>query len=214
MLRILVHQKYLTKLKGQNKHHAFYFQKLSEMLHPMLISNSKMKMPRKYCPYCGIQFVNVIYPITCKCCNNKIPINPIPIAVGLLPFYTDYFGTGLLLVNRAINPFIGEVCFPSGYIGYNESWEKAISREIFEETTIITTPEEFELINVSLTLDNTRILIFGVSKCVRTIDELKNYKPGRATSDVNIGIGTDKLCFSLHQNVYDMWFVNKSKTLE
>jgi ADP-ribose pyrophosphatase YjhB (NUDIX family) len=139
-------------------------------------------------------------------------INPIPVAVGLLPF--DIKGdVGLLIVQRAIKPFIGEYAFPGGFVDWTESWKQAISREILEETTICTNPEEFELNNIYSTPDNTRILIFGMTKKIRTIEDMKNFKANHEVSALVVGTNKTKLCFSLHQTVYDDFFNNKNKYL-
>ncbi len=164
-----------------------------------------------YCTYCSKAFDCKTYPKLCKCCNNTTFRNPIPVAVGLLPFRASSGKTGLLLVERNIKPFIGGLAFPGGFIDWNESWREAISREIFEETSVVTDPDEFSLVNLESTPDNTRVLIFGVSNKIRTGHDLSNFKSGNETSNIIIGSSHTELCFSLHQSVFNKWHMeNKS----
>lgn len=163
-----------------------------------------------HCSYCGEKYDDEWTKLqnlkTCQCCNNISYRNPIPVAVGILPFVNFENGRGLLLVQRSIKPFIGEFCLPGGFINWGESWQQCLTREIYEETHIITNPDEFELANTYSTPDNTRILIFGLSKRIRSVKILDNFEATEETSSVKIGFHNDKLCFSLHQNVYNTWF--------
>jgi len=196
----------------------------------------KIKFYSSYCGHCGYEFETETYPKLCLACDNTTFRNPIPVAVGLLPFSTDH-GTGLLLIKRAIKPFVGGLCFPGGFVDYNESWREAISREIYEETNVNTDPNEFSICSVDSTPDNARVLIFGMSNKIRTLDELNTYEETSETSGIAIGLEmdtlvnirqeelghdiwdlkryktkqNDKLCFSIHQKVYDEWFEKCNK---
>lgn len=164
-----------------------------------------------YCGYCGAGYGSDQWPKVCHCCKNTTFRNPIPVAVGLLPFVTLEEKYGLLLVRRNIKPFVGELCFPGGFIDWGESWKQAISREVREETQIDTDPNEFDLMDVHSTPDNTRVLIFGVTRKIRSHELLKNFRLTNETSEVLIGSSTTELCFTLHQIVYNDWF---DKTLK
>lgn len=166
-------------------------------------------IPNMCCGYCGHKYSELNWPRTCKCCSNISFRNPIPVAVGILPFELENGNHSILLVERAIKPFIGGFCLPGGFIDWNESWKEAISREVFEETTVITDPNEFSLQTIHSTPDNTRILIFGKSNKIRNIKELTTFKPSQETSKLLLGDISTKLCFSLHQEVYDNIFFSK-----
>lgn len=168
--------------------------------------SKQLTSPYSHCGYCGLKDTIETFPHVCSSCNNTTFRNPIPVAVGLLPFALDNDIYGILLTKRAIKPFIGEFCLPGGFVNWGESWQEAISREVFEETTLITDPKEFLLKDVHSTPDNTRILIFGYSRKVRNISELRNFKPNNESSAIMIGSSDTKLCFSLHQEVYQDWF--------
>lgn len=165
--------------------------------------------PNSHCGFCGTAYQKVgtvSWPLKCSSCNNITFRNPIPVAVGMLPFITNEQKFGLLLVQRGIKPFIGELCLPGGFVDWGESWQEAITREIFEETNVITDPNEFLLQDLHSTPDNTRILIFGISRKLRNIKEIENFKPTNETDSVLIGDQFTQLCFSLHQKVYNDWF--------
>jgi 8-oxo-dGTP pyrophosphatase MutT (NUDIX family) len=129
-----------------------------------------------------------------------------------LPFtrlYSDH-DVGFLLVRRSVKPHIGGLCFPGGFIDWGESWQEGMSREIYEETNVITDPNEFDLISVNSTPDNKRILIFGMSKIIRRYDSVDNFISTNETSELVIGCTETKLCFSLHQQIFDRMLIEIS----
>jgi hypothetical protein len=75
-----------------------------------------------HCSYCGDIYDNAFNKTDsmkkCKCCNNITYRNPVPVAVGLLPFIGQNNNFGLLLVKRAIQPHIGEFCLPGGFVNW------------------------------------------------------------------------------------------------
>lgn len=166
----------------------------------------KIPVAFSHCSSCGSKYTSAKWPKFCGCCDNTVFRNPIPVAVGLIPIISTNNKRGLLLVERAIKPCIGELCLPGGFIDWGESWQEAASREVFEETSLQTDPNEFNLAGTHSTPDKTRILIFGYSKKVRHINELQTFKPTTETSSIKLGLASDKLCFSLHQEVFDSWF--------
>lgn len=180
--------------------------KANNFLRKYCISNKTFKVPNKHCGYCGTLFDSGTLPKLCGCCDNTTYSNPIPVAVGILPFVNEHNRKGLLLTKRAIKPFIGKYCFPGGFVTDSESWQQAITREVFEETGIITDPNEFLLSAVHSTPDNRRILIFGSTDKVRHVDELASFKPNNEVLELRVGFEDIELCFSLHDKVYDDWF--------
>lgn len=169
-------------------------------------------IPHSYCDSCGTYFVHLEWPRVCNCCKKETYLNPIPVGVGMLPVELKGI-VGLLLVKRAIKPFIGEYAFPGGFVNEGESWQKAISRELFEETNIETDPAEFILNDAHSTPDGRRILIFGYTKKIRTLKDIYDFIPNSEVLDLVVGDHETKLCFSLHQTVFDNFLANKDTYL-
>jgi NADH pyrophosphatase NudC (nudix superfamily) len=91
-----------------------------------------------HCSYCGHPFeIDQVWPRLCAACGNTSFVNPLPVSVVLLPV-----DNGLLVVRRNIEPQIGRLALPGGYINRGESWQQAGARELFEETGIIIRPED------------------------------------------------------------------------
>jgi ADP-ribose pyrophosphatase YjhB (NUDIX family) len=70
---------------------------------------------------------------------------------------------GLLCVRRSIEPALGELALPGGFLEVNETWQEGCVRELFEETGIRTGVEEVELFGV---YNDTRagfLLVFGLA---------------------------------------------------
>ncbi|PIR54955.1 hypothetical protein COU74_04425 [Candidatus Peregrinibacteria bacterium CG10_big_fil_rev_8_21_14_0_10_36_19] len=85
--------------------------------------------------------------------------SPIPVVAGLVPFPAEYIGkgdgfdleganlelerfvdpvrTGVLLVRRAVEPFVGSWVLPGGHIEPGETPSSSCIRELFEETGVI-----------------------------------------------------------------------------
>lgn len=178
----------------------------------------KSYKPHSHCNYCGEKFLPTSHPMNayamtgvhtdectknCLHCQNVTYLNPVPVGVGILRIKGPQDNVGLLLIKRRIEPFIGGLCFPGGFINSNESWQEGISREIYEETFIDTNPEEFGHVETRSTPDARRILIFGVSKKIRSMKDLKDFFPTKETSELIVGTRDSKLCFSIHQDVYN-----------
>lgn len=60
--------------------------------------------------------------------------NPVPVAVAMVPLFCPTVGRGLLGVVRGIEPGYGGIAFPGGYVDEHETIERAVVRELQEET--------------------------------------------------------------------------------
>lgn len=63
--------------------------------------------------------------------------NPKPVAVALVPVYTDD-GPRLLALRRAIEPNKGRIALPGGFMEAGEDSSQAAAREVLEETGLDT----------------------------------------------------------------------------
>src|SRR5262249_4057 len=97
-----------------------------------LTPRSTMHKKNSHCSYCGQAFVeNQPYPRKSPQSTNITYVNPLPVAVCLLPV-----DGGLLCIRRDIEPGKGKLALPGGFIDLGETWQQAAARELFEETGI------------------------------------------------------------------------------
>ena len=95
-----------------------------------------MTIQRKYCPNCKSKITRKIIEARnrdyCPNCNTIFYDNPLPVVSAVVPNKKRE----ILLVLRDRNPYAGQWCLPSGFVELNESIEKAVIRELNEETGI------------------------------------------------------------------------------
>lgn len=90
-----------------------------------------MKYQYKYCSNCGNNFTKKTETeYECLKCNFRIFLNPKP-AVGAIILNSE---NEILLIKRSYNPGKGKWGLPGGFISPGENTNKALKREIFEET--------------------------------------------------------------------------------
>ena len=163
-------------------------------------------MPRNsHCSFCGRRFdAGQPWPRQCAGCGNLSFVNPIPVAVCLLPV-----DGGLLCVRRAIPPGQGGLALPGGYIDLNETWQQAAARELFEETGIVIEAGEVEhFATHSSTLGDGVIVIFGRAR-ERTWDSLPPFRPTEEASETAVIRGPQELAFPLHSRVVGDYFASR-----
>lgn len=93
-------------------------------------------MTYSFCHACGASYgAQSDFPKTCSACGHIHFKNPIPVAVALVPCED-----GLLGVVRGIEPQLGHLALPGGYVDM-ETLEEACSRELLEETGVDLPPK-------------------------------------------------------------------------
>ncbi len=118
--------------------------------------------PHTFCSFCGVRFPEGMgWPRTCLACGNTTYRNPLPVAVVLVPVVDG----GLLLIRRAIEPQVGKLALPGGFVNHGETWQEAAAREVREETGISVAAESIRELGVRSAPDGT-ILLFGLSAAV------------------------------------------------
>jgi ADP-ribose pyrophosphatase YjhB (NUDIX family) len=117
-----------------------------------------MHEKNSHCSYCGKPFAAAEpWPRKCRGCGNKSYLNPIPVAVVLLPV-----DNGLVVIRRNIEPRKGTLTLPGGYIDIGETWQEGARRELREETGIDVGEAGITLYDVQNGLDDT-LVIFGLA---------------------------------------------------
>ncbi|WP_129843337.1 NUDIX domain-containing protein [Streptomyces sp. RFCAC02] len=91
-----------------------------------------------HCPFCGVAYsVDASWPRDCPGCGETHWANPLPVAVALQPVTLPGGGRGLVAVRRGIEPCLGELALPGGYMELGETWQEAVVRELWEETGLV-----------------------------------------------------------------------------
>ena|SRR5690348_14683541 len=110
-----------------------------------------------FCSFCGTRFSGLSYPRECVNCGQVTYRNPLPVAVAIVPV-----DGGVMAIRRGIEPQMGKLALPGGYIEFGESWQEATARELFEETGIRIQAESIEQFLVSSAPDG-KVLVFGLA---------------------------------------------------
>jgi ADP-ribose pyrophosphatase YjhB (NUDIX family) len=154
-----------------------------------------------HCSYCGRAFAaDAPFPRVCEGCSATTYVNPLPVAIVLLPIDGD----GLLAIRRAIEPRRGQLALPGGVISMGESWQQAGARELYEETGIVIDAEGIEDFRVLSAPDGT-VLVFGLARPMRAA-ELPTFMPTDETSERVILRAPQPLGFPLHTRVVEQYF--------
>lgn len=161
-----------------------------------------------HCSYCGALFGEVPFPRKCKACDNTTYINPVPVAVVLLPVETEQ-DTGLLTIRRTIEPKRGLLALPGGFLNLGESWQAGGVREVKEETGIELDAGGITLFDTLSAPDGT-VLVFGLSKPV-TRSSLPAFTENAEASEFVILTAPQDLAFPLHTAVSNRFFAERKK---
>ena len=88
----------------------------------------------KFCPKCGSARFKASgeRSLQCSDCGFHFYVNASAAVAALV---TDGNGK-LMLVTRAVEPNYGKLDLPGGFIDHNESVERAVERELFEELSM------------------------------------------------------------------------------
>jgi ADP-ribose pyrophosphatase YjhB (NUDIX family) len=89
--------------------------------------------PYAFCPWCGAKLIEAEIDSKtrkrCPKCDFIYYRNPIPAAGAIIEL-----NGSIVMVKRKYPPYIGDWCFPAGFMEYGESPEMCCIREIKEET--------------------------------------------------------------------------------
>jgi ADP-ribose pyrophosphatase YjhB (NUDIX family) len=125
--------------------------------------------------------------------------NPTPVAVALLPVYR--VGTrGLIAVRRGIEPQIGGIALPGGYVDEMETAEMAVSREVMEEVGILIPTNEWRPVATGITPQN-RLIIFLITNRLVDSDLITDFIPNREVLELLVVDKTSTLAFDTHQTI-------------
>ncbi len=153
-----------------------------------------------HCGYCGHRFsAEQAWPRLCAGCQQISYLNPIPVAVALVPV-----DGGLLCIRRGIEPHRGLLALPGGYVDFGETWQQACAREVREETGLFIAADEIRERRV-LSAPRGLLLIFGEAHPRRAAD-LPPFVPTDETTERLIIDRPIELAFPLHTQVMHEWW--------
>jgi ADP-ribose pyrophosphatase YjhB (NUDIX family) len=111
---------------------------------------------------------------------------------------------GVLVIRRAIEPHVGKLALPGGFVNLGESWQEAAARELWEETGIRVEPDAVRDFRVTST-DDGMLLVFGIAPPLR-ITELPTFVPTDETSERSMVNEPIDLAFPLHTDALRAYF--------
>lgn len=133
------------------------------------------------------------WPRTCSSCDKTTWQNPIPVAVLLVPL-TDHYGK-YLGVRRAIQPALGQVVLPSGFMETPNTrlppeqaerhWAYEAAREFEEETGTALNPNSLRLFSIANAPSNpANLLLFIEAPPMAFADILTRFVPNEEVSEL------------------------------
>jgi ADP-ribose pyrophosphatase YjhB (NUDIX family) len=156
-----------------------------------------------HCSFCGARFAEgQPWPRRCASCAQTSYLNPLPVAVLLLPV-----DGGLLLVRRSIPPQIGLLALPGGFIDIGESWQAAAARELYEEAAISIDPATISEFMVR-SAPGGMVLIFGIAPPTSAA-ALPAFAPNSEASERLVLHSFTELAFPLHTEAAARYFAER-----
>lgn len=158
----------------------------------------------KFCAFCGKAFDCEAWPRLCSC-GEWTYRNPLPVVNTLLPL-DDGGRTGVLLIQRGIEPCYGQWALPGGYMELGETWQMGGARELYEETgTQLDDPDSLELLCIESNPRRSRILIFAIAP-IRPLCELCTLKENHEVLDMRVIYAPEELAFPPHTKAVKLFF--------
>jgi 8-oxo-dGTP diphosphatase len=159
-----------------------------------------------HCSYCGSPYPpDLRWPRLCGTCGETTWVNPLPVAVALLPIRVDGGGRGLIVLRRDIEPQRGELALPGGFIERGEDWRGAMVRELREETGLIAEAAGVRLFDV-LSTPGT-INIFGLLP-ERDEESLPESAPTEEATEWMVITAPLQLAFPTHEHAVETYFAS------
>lgn len=182
-------------------------------------------MKHSHCGSCGAPYTALTspdtWPRTCTLCGDTAYRNPLPVAVALLPVtyrngthpdvsdrdVTEPDGTGLVVITRTIEPCLGGLALPGGFVDHAEDWRHAVVRELHEETGIEAHRDDVRLAD-ALSSPDGHLLLFGLLPA-RPAAALPPSAATDETSGYDVLRAPEVLAFPLHTDAVRSWFAGR-----
>lgn len=129
--------------------------------------------------------------------------NPTPVVVLIIDV-VDSVGVGLLGVVRSIEPGLGGIAFPGGYVDEMESGEMAAVRECNEEINFPTNEEDWVCLGTKVNHLNKLLLFYRYKNVVDFGSIINNFILNREVSDLVVIKESGNIIFPSHRDMFDV----------
>ncbi len=129
-----------------------------------------------------------------------------PVAVVLQPVVADFDGvvpSGVIIGRRGIEPHIGVMALPGGFVEFGEKAEVAAAREIFEEMSIPVGGLRF---SHSFADQEGHFLMFFHARPIWIEHAQMSFKPSAECPKMDIATDPMQLAFESHTEALKLFF--------
>ncbi|MEU9133522.1 NUDIX domain-containing protein [Kitasatospora sp. NPDC048540] len=171
------------------------------------MTSAQPNRPHSHCHWCGTPYpaATTGWPRTCPGCSEISYRNPLPVTVVLLPVDLPDGSRSLAVIRRTIEPGLGELALPGGYVDFGESWQQAAARELREETGIHADPADVTLVATDSDTGGGFLCLFGMLPA-RPLADLPPSVPTDETDGWQLADPATPLAFPFHTRVAQAWF--------
>ena len=140
-------------------------------------------------------------------------LNPTPVVVAIVPVrainpVSGVVETGLLTIERGIEPQLGHLALPGGYLEY-EDWRDGLLRELFEETSLKIEDMSCVTLQAARSIDqNRKIVLFGSVPPIEH-SALANFVANRECPRFEVIFEARELAFATHTEMALLFFESK-----
>jgi ADP-ribose pyrophosphatase YjhB (NUDIX family) len=120
------------------------------------------------------------------------------VAIGVRP--QGKRGTSIVAIRRGIDPGLGGLALPGGFVEVGESWQAAASRELYEETGIQVEPDNLHILHVESNKPGDRLLLFCRPYILFSEDELPEFAPSEEAVERVLVTQAQDLIWPSHRN--------------
>ncbi len=153
-----------------------------------------------HCAYCGNYYGHLDWPRTCPNCRRISYLNPLPVALLLLPV-----DDGLLLIRRSDSATYGKLAIPGGFIDAGETWQQAAVREAYEEANIQVDMAAVTHYCTESTPNGVHVCVFGIVPPM-TAAQLPPFINNQEVLERVVVTSPVKAAFDLHTNIIQHYF--------
>lgn len=184
---------------------------LEPLLFPEPPGSSQMNKAFSHCHACGTGYHAMdvdqgAWPRRCPACRVDIYGGPSVVIAALVP-YRD----GLMKILRKDGPPGWALC--SGFIDRNETWQRALVRELEEETGLLIPERDVRLVSVKHSMAKNLHIIFGWTPQVPR-NAFDTFSPNREVLEIGVHtLTTPELVFPTHNEVARKYLTSVNSNL-